>query len=227
MMGAFGRFIELSVPTVDIRRSLAFYRSIGFAELVTGDIRTWHYAVVTDGSIAIGLHSAGVEEPALTFVRPNLARQVRAMQEAGHEFEFQRLGAEQFHEAALRSPDGQLILMVEARTFSPGEADEPGESVIGRCSEVSLGYADLATTRSFFQAAGFLPAEEERAEVTWLDTPGIRLGLRASVRSPTLRFATGSLRETIARLEAGGLRPGRTPEGHLLQAPEGTRLLLE
>ena len=62
MMGAFGRFLELSVPTADILRSLAFYRELGFAELTTGDIRRHHYAVVTDGVIPIGLHAGGIDE---------------------------------------------------------------------------------------------------------------------------------------------------------------------
>lgn len=224
MMGAFGRFLEVSVPTADILRSLAFYRALGFTELATGDIRSWHYAVVTDGSIALGLHSAGVEEPALAFVRPNLARQVRALEAAGHEFEFQRLGAEQFHEAGLRSPDGQLIVMLEARTFSPGGPDEAAATVIGRCVEVGLGCGDVDTTRSFFEAAGFLPADEEQAGIIRLDAPGLRLGLRAGTGTSTLRFAVADLRGAMRRLHELDIRTSRHPEGLRLQTPEGCRI---
>ena len=121
-MGAFGKFLEVSVPAGDVLRSLAFYRSLGFAELTTGDIRAWHYAVVTDGkhraSACTAAASRNRRSPSCAPISPARCARSKA---AGHDFEFQRLGADEFNEAALRSPDGHLILMMEARTFSPGE----------------------------------------------------------------------------------------------------------
>lgn len=229
MMGAFGRFLEVSVPAPDVQRSLAFYRALGFAELVTGDVRAWHYAVVTDGTIAIGLHGAGVEEPALAFVRPNLARQVRALEAAGHAFDFSRLGAEEFNEAALRTPDGHVILMLEARTWSPGAAGAGVATAIGRCAEVTLGCADPATTRGFFEAAGFLPVEgDDPPELVRLDAPGLRLGLRRGPAMPaaTLRFAADDPQRAVRELAARDLQTSQRPEGPVLVAPEGTRLVI-
>lgn len=236
-MGAFGRFLELSVPTADILRSLGFYRALGFTELSTGDIRPWHYAVVTDGSIILGLHGGGIEEPALTFVRPNLARQVRALEQYGQEFEFQRLGAEEFNEAALRTPDGQLILMIEARTFSPADEDSVATPAVGRCAEVSLACVDVDVSRVFFENAGFLAAQDDgRAApdtaagrgVVRLNAPGITLGLRESARiaALTLRFPARDRKAMIRALEEKDLRPAREPEGQVLKAPEGTRLVI-
>ena len=227
-MGAFGKFLEFSVPAGDVLRSLAFYRSLGFAELTTGDIRAWHYAVVTDGQIAIGLHGGGIEEPALAFVRPNLARQVSALAAAGHGFEFQRLGADEFNEAALRSPDGHLILMMEARTFSPGDAGQGPKPLIGQCTEVTLACADPAVMRGFFENAGFLAAEEDETDAPRLHTPGITLGLRESARpgATMLRFEAGDARRVLRMLEEKDLRATRGPEGHVLKAPEGTRLVI-
>ena len=228
MMGAFGKFLEVSVPTGDILRSLAFYRALGFAELTTGDIRTWHYAVVTDGHIALGLHGGGIEETALSFVRPNLARQVRALEAAGHDFEYQRLGADEFNEAALRSPDGHLILMMEARTFSPGDDEKGPKPVIGHCSEVTLSCGDTAATRGFFEDGGFLPAEQNDTGVVRLQTPGITLGLRESAgpAAVTLRFAAGDARRVLRALEEMDLKTARGADGHVLKTPEGTRLVI-
>lgn len=225
-MGAFGRFLEVSVPAASVLGSLAFYRALGFAELVTGDIRSWHYAVVTDGQVAIGLHGGGFDEPALSFVRPHLARQVPVLEAAGHAFELRRLGDDEFHEAALRSPDGWVIRMMEARTWSPGDA--PGEpALLGRCTEVSLGCADVDTTRRFFEAAGFLPAAEVEGPVR-LEAPGLVLGLRAEAPHPaaTLRFAAPDPGRTLRELAARDFVVTRTPGGHLLRAPEGTRLVI-
>jgi catechol 2,3-dioxygenase-like lactoylglutathione lyase family enzyme len=227
MMGAFGRFLEVSIPAPDVLRSLAFYRALGFAELTTGDIRPWHYAVVTDGHIALGLQGAGgVEEPALTFVRPNLARQVEALERAGQAFEFRRLGAEEFHEAGLRSPDGLLILMIEARTWSPGTPG--GHRCLVRCTEVTVNCADVGRTRAFFESAGFLAAGADEEPVR-LHTPGIVLGLRDAPPAPvaTLRFAPESapaLRTALAALE---LAPKRIGADQVVKAPEGTRLVVE
>jgi catechol 2,3-dioxygenase-like lactoylglutathione lyase family enzyme len=228
MMGAFGKFLEVSVPTGDILRSLAFYRALGFAELTTGDVRAWHYAVVSDGHIALGLHGGGIGEPALSFVRPNLARQVRALEAAGHDFEYQRLGADEFNEAALRSPDGHLILMMEARTFSPGDDEKGLKPVIGHCTEVILACGDTAVTRGFFESAGFLPADDGHAEVVRLQTPGVTLGLRESTgpAAITLRFAARDVRRVLQALEEKELKAVRGTEGHVLKAPEGTRLVI-
>lgn len=225
MMTAFGRFLELSVPAPDLLRSLAFYRALGFTELPTNDVRRWHYAVVTDGALAIGLHGAGFDEATLAFVRPNLARQVSALEQAGHEFELRRLGAEEFNEAALRTPDGHLILMMEARTWSPG--DTGGGSLLGRCAEVILECAGIAATRDFLTAAGFLPPNEEPASLR-LQVPGLTLGLQERGRAPgvALRYEPPdreALREALAALGIPTIRSGGE---ELLKAPEGTRLLL-
>jgi catechol 2,3-dioxygenase-like lactoylglutathione lyase family enzyme len=227
MMGSFGRFLEISVPAADVLRSLNFYRALGFGELPAGDIRPWHYAVVTDGAIVIGLHGGGLAEPALCFVRPNLARQVHALEAAGLDFESCRLGEDEFHEATLRSPDGLLLMMIEARTFSPGAAAATGASLIGRCAEVALDCADPSRTRAFFEAAGFLEAGGDDA-TTRLDYPGLRLELREAARAEgmALRYSGTDAATLTRRLEAQDFRISRGPGGPLLRAPEGTRLLL-
>lgn len=228
MIDTFGSFLEFSIPTPDILRSLAFYRALGFTEIPTGDIRRHHYAVVTDGQIAIGLHGGGIGEAALAFVRPDLARHVRALADAGHEFEFQRLGTEEFNEAAVRSPDGHLILMMEARTFSPGEEDEVAAPLIGRCTEVLMTSADLRVTLEFFENAGFLATDEGEPDRAWLTTPGLTLALEAAsrARGPVLRFAAPDAAEMLRQLEAMEMRAARAGGGWSLAAPEGTVLLI-
>jgi catechol 2,3-dioxygenase-like lactoylglutathione lyase family enzyme len=225
MMGPFGHFLELSLPTSDILKSLAFWRALGFAELVTGDIRRHHYAVVTDGAIAIGLHAGDIEEPALSFVRPNLATQVRALEAAGHEFEFAQLGPEQFHEAALRSPDGHLIVMMEARTFSPGAADDSPAPLLGRCIEISLACRDADASRAFWEAAGFI-AEPGDGGQPRLVAPGVTLCLHESERSASLalRFAVPPDQAMLSALDARGIAVSRKGHATVLRSPEGLRL---
>jgi hypothetical protein len=229
MMGAFGRFLELAVPSGDILRSLGFYRALGFSELGTGDIRRWHYAVVSDGRVAIGLHAGDIAEPTLAFVRPNLERQVRALELSGHVFEWQRLGSEEFHEAGLRGPGGHCLRMMEARTFSPSIEEATHGSVIGYCTEVTLACAALEPTRGFFEAAGFLAAPETSGDAVRLDAPGLPLGLRTAPHSApvVLRFSAVDPQRRLRELAARDLEPVLRPEGQVLIAPEGTRLVLE
>lgn len=226
-MTQFGNFFELSIPTRDILQSLAFYRALGFTEIPTGDVRRHHYAVITDGQIAIGLHGGGIEEPALAFVRPDLAQHVRSLAETGHEFEFQRLGSEEFNEAALRSPDGHLILMMEARTFSPSEEEDVAAPIIGRCMEVVMSSGNLPVTLEFFENAGFLATDEGEPDHAWLNTPGLTLALTTVARAagPVLRFAAPDTGQLIRQLEQD-FRVTRVAGGFSLSAPEGTQLLI-
>jgi len=231
MMGALGRFLEISLPAGDVLRSLQFYRSLDFGELPTGDIRRWHYAVVAGSGLTLGLHGGGIEEPALCFVRPGLAEQVRRLEADGHAIEEARLGAEEFHEARLRSPDGHLVLLLEARTFSPGGADGDGGALLGRDAELVLDCAELEASRAFYEAAGFIgpdAAGAGEADRLSLRTTGLRLVLREARRPGglSLRFPHPEPASLVAELEARGLAPSRAAGGLRLRSPEGLQLLV-
>lgn len=224
-MSNLGQFLELSVPAPDLGASLDFWLRLGLTEVRVNDIRAQSYAAVTDGQIVIGLHGTGLDEPALTFVRPDLARHARALVDAGTELDFMRLGDDQFNEVGLRTPDGHLLMLLEAPTFSVSD-DELPPPLIGRCTELTLASASPAETRSFFELAGFLGTEGEDEDPVLLTAPGLSLALRSAARQAgvTLRFEpSGVWRET---LDTRGIA-GR-PSGHdyMLVAPEGTRLLL-
>jgi len=224
-MSTLGQFLEFSVPTQDLGSSLDYYLRLGFSEVRVNDIRPCSYAAVTDGQIVIGLHALGIDEPALSFVRPDLARHARALVDAGTELVFQRLDNDQFNEVGLRTPDGLLVILVEAPTFSMTD-DEQGAPLIGRCTEMTLGSAVMDETRIFFELAGFLGTESEDEESVLLAAPGLSLALRPEARTAgvTLRFEPSG--DWRALLDTRGI--SRRPAGrdNLLVAPEGTRLVL-
>ena len=229
MMIAFGRFLELSLPAPDVLESLDFYRRLGFTEFPTGDIRRWHYAVVSDGTVTIGLHASGFEEATLSFVRPEVAMQVRALEAQGQEFEWRRLGTDDFNEAALRTVDGQLIRMMEARTFSP--AGVPAASLLGTtCSEVTLHCDAPERTRAWLESLGFVAEPDPpSAGTVHVASPGLRLGLRVGPRTDaaSLRFRPADPGAVAAALAARDLQPVRGRAGYEIKAPEGTRLIVE
>lgn len=224
-MSSLGHFLEFSVPAPDLGASLDFYLRLGLTEVRVNDIRPHGYAAVTDGQVVIGLHASGLDEPALTFVRTDLARHARALIDAGTELDFVRLDDDQFNEVGLRTPDGYLLMLLEAPTFSVADDEHPAP-VIGRCTELALASATLDDTRDFFERAGFLGTEGDGVDSVLVTAPGLSLALWPEGRhgGVTLRFEpVGAWREV---LDTRGIA-GR-PSGHeyLLLAPEGTRLLL-
>lgn len=224
-MSRLGQFLEFSVPAPDLGASLDFYLRLGFTEVRVNDIRPRGYAAVTDGQIVIGLHAAGLDEPALTFVRPDLARHARAMLDSGTELDVVRLDDDQFNEVGLRTPDGHLLMLLEAPTFSVSD-DELPSPLIGRCTELALGSSVLADTRDFFELSGFLGTEGEDEDSVLLTAPGLSLALRSAARQAgvTLRFEpSGVWRET---LDTRGIAGRPSGQDYVLVAPEGTRLLL-
>ena len=224
-MSDLGQFLEYSVPAPDLGASLDFYLRLGFCEVPVNDIRPRGYAAVTDGQIVIGLHGRGLDEPALSFVKPDLARHARALVDAGTELEFQRLDNDQFNEVGLRTPDGLLLLLLEAPTFSVAD-DDHAAPLIGRCTELTLSSATIGDTRAFFELAGFLGTEGDDEACVLLSAPGLSLALRPEIQRSgvTLRFEPAG--DWRARLDSCGITGRRAGHDYLLVAPEGTRLLL-
>jgi len=229
-----GRFLEVSVAAPDVPASLAFYESLGFVQAPTGDGRPWPYAVVTDGRLSIGLHAAGVAEPTLTWVRPGVASQVGRLESLGIEIEHLRLGPEELHEVAFRDPSGQLVAIVEARTFSPPRP--PPASQLGWFEEYGVPTTDLERSAGWWDALGLVAFEP-------VDRPFPRVSAAASdlnlglydldLRAPVLVYSDPAMTGRIAALRDRGHRfvprlpRGLDPRGNaLLEAPEGTWLLL-
>lgn len=226
-MSVLGQFLELCVPATDLPASLDFYRRLGFSDVRVNDVRSRGYAAVTDGQLVIGLHAAGLPEPALAFVRPDLARHARALVDGGTELVFQRLEEDQFHEVGLRTPDGQLIVLMEAPTYS-GVEDDVTAPVIGRCTAVRLACAQLSATRAFFEEAGFMATDEDGDGGAWLAAPGLALAVVPPARPMgfALQFAHRHPAELARLLEARGIPNRRLGRDWSLLAPEGTPLVV-
>jgi hypothetical protein len=118
-MNLLGRFLEFSVRAPDLLESLAFYKTLGFAELTIGDVWKHRYAVISDGELCIGLHDLEFDSPALTFVHPDVAKHARAMADHGYDFRYLKADRDEFNQLGFADRDGHMIAMLEARTFSP------------------------------------------------------------------------------------------------------------
>lgn len=228
-----GRWLELSVHSNNILESLNFYRALGFTEVDTNDVWSHGYAVVSDGYLCIGLHDRVFDGPALTFVQPELSPRARAMQKHGFEFDFMKLDADVFNELRFNDSDGNLVSMIEARTFSlPPEDTE--NSACGSFFELTLPARDVLHSARFW--APLAPhVEQLREEPTThmrFDAGGVPLGLSESIAltSPALCFKCDDRKALKGIVDLQGMRwqkyPGFEGAFAVLAAPEGTRLYL-
>ena len=232
-----GRFHEISIQTPDIGASVAFYEGLGFTQATTGDCWTHPYGVLTDGRIVLGLHQYRFPSPSLTFVRARIAAQVAPLEALGIRLAFAKTGEDCFNELGFRDPAGQMVTVLEARTYSPFTRSRDETSLCGDFAEFSLPAADFASGRRFWERFGFVALEQ-------VEEPYLRLPLTSdhldlafhrprTLDRPMLVFQDTGMAERIARIRERGvavsdeLPRGLAPEHNaLLLSPEGTSLLL-
>ena len=132
-------------PAAKCCHHFAAEQSIGFTELETGDVWPHPHAVVSDGDICIGLHDRELEAPALSFVQQDLARHSRSMMDHGFNFSFLNVDEDVFNELGFKDRDGNMVTLVEARTFSPAP-DNLQDSICGSWFELTLPARDAMAT---------------------------------------------------------------------------------
>jgi len=232
-----GKFHEVGIATADIRESVEFYERLGFTQAQTGDTWSHPYGVLTDGRLFLGLHQRKLTSPVITFVRPEIARYLGELESEGIKLAFQKTGDDVFNEIGLHDPTGQLITVIEARTYSPVDRRPQHTSLCGYFVELSLPTTDFESARAFWEPRGFVATEES-------DEPYVRLPLTSdhldvafhrprTLDRPALVFQDPNMAARIAKLRALGvsvskeLPRGLNPESNaLIESPEGTTLLL-
>jgi catechol 2,3-dioxygenase-like lactoylglutathione lyase family enzyme len=231
-----GRFLEFSLATPDIRASLDFYTGLGFSQAEVGEAWLHPYAVVTDGRICLGLHQRATPA-ALTFVRPGLLKYLDELEQRGVEFEFRHLGNDVFNEAGWFDPSGQLVRLVEARTFSPSKRLATDTSRCGYFLEIAMPSPERESAKKYWEEFGFVGMDEVDDCLPHISCTSdfIDLGLYGPPLLPgfALRFETDNLAAALDHIAQTGLEPAvRSPlklpksRAAVLQAPEGTPLLL-
>jgi catechol 2,3-dioxygenase-like lactoylglutathione lyase family enzyme len=155
-----GRFLEFSLATPDIQASLDFYTRLGFSQAQVGEAWSHPYAVVTDGRICLGLHQEAIPAPSITFVKPDLLKHLETFEKHGLKFEFRRLGNDVFNEVGWFDPSGQLIRLIEARTFSPSKRVGTDTSKCGYFLEIALPTPILDVSKAYWEEFGFVGIDE-------------------------------------------------------------------
>ena len=232
-----GPFHEISVETTDIRASVEFYEQLGFSHATTTDTWSHPYGVLTDGRVFLGLHQRRFASPMIAFVHPGVAGLVPALEARGIALTRREIGPEVFNVIGFRDPFGQVISVLEARTFSPVDRRPADMSLCGYFEQLSMPVANADAARAFWEPLGFVATDE-------LDIPYVHLPLTSdnlniafhrprTLDRPMLVFSAADMRSRIARLRELGVRFSEelprgldASENALLESPEGTPMLL-
>ncbi|MBS0365771.1 MAG: hypothetical protein JSR67_08125 [Proteobacteria bacterium] len=230
-----GTFHEFSIDSADVRAALECYERFGLVQATTTDTWRHPYGVLGAGGVYLGLHRRTGPSPVLTFVRPGVADCLPGLRSAGVQPTLVETGEEMFNRIGFDDPCGQSVAIIEARTFSPLPAGS-GE-VLGDFSWVSLPAADLTAARVFWEALGFVAAEESDLPYPHLPLTSDLLNLSFHgprlYERPFLVFHCTDLPGRVAALTARGASfAARPPRGMStagtawLEGPDGTALLL-
>ena len=221
-----GRFLELSVWSRDIAASVAFWESLGLAHGRVGDTWGHHYAVLSDGRLVLGLHAYEFASPSVTWVRPELADMLPAMRALGIEFDFAKTGEQEFNEAGFRDPDGQVVTLLEARTWSRDIEDSWPDTLLGHFREYRYPSGDPQATVAFWERLGLVADETRSGPVAVAG--GLTIAPRQAAGGPELVFEHPDLATARDTLAARGLPVETGAEGVLLlRAPDGLLLRLQ
>ena len=232
-----GKFHEISIETVDIAASVAYYERLGFGQCGTTDTWQHPYGVMTDGRLYLGLHQFKFPSPTITYVHADVAQHSHVIEKLGIDIAWKRVGDDAFNEFGFLDPSGQAVRVQEAPTHFASNRDRGESSLCGDFAEYSLPSAEFEPMRAFWEPLGFVALEET-------DAPYVRMSMTSdyidlavhrprTLDQPMLVFAAPDMGERIERLRAldvamsDDLPRGLDPRSAaLLRAPEGTALLL-
>ena len=153
---------------------------------------------------------------ALTFVRPGLLKYLDELERRGVEFEFRHLGNDVFNEAGWFDPSGQLVRLVEARTFSPSKRLATDTSRCGYFLEISLPSPERESAKKYWEDFGFVGMDDvedclPRISCT-SDFIDLGLYLPADLKRATLRFEVDDVRGHLGKTRRSGIcRSGELP----------------
>jgi hypothetical protein len=203
-----GDLLEFGVAADPIAAALDSYQRMGFQSVPVGDIVTEPYAVLAAGGLHLGLRAHAPSGPVPTFVRPDLKAHRRALRHAGVDIELAELADDQFHRLSFRDPNGQAVILLEARTFAPADATSAAPCLCGRFLELSVATRSCDRSQQFWSALGFAPVARGEAPYPWLRLAGhgLVIGFHETAPFPAgLTFRSANLDGRLGYFRARGL----------------------
>ena len=203
-----GHLLEFAVHAEPAAETLAFYEALGFESLPVVGSQGGPYAAMSN-EITLGLRAEPLDGPVPVFVRPNLKMHLRGLRHLGIDLELAALADDEFNRAAFRDPNGRLVMLVEARSFSPAPPAPQRVFACGRFLEWSVATHSIAESEAFWAALGMRTIAEGTAPHSWLRMAGrgLAVGFHETARfSSALTFTAPGVGARIEYLRAKHLR---------------------
>ena len=219
------RFLEYSIPVDNVLQSLEFFRTLGFSSLLTNDIRSYAYGVITDGRCFLGLHqrdefSQLTQQPRFCFVHDEIAPIVRYLNDRNYQIIDSQLDEDSFQQAIFHGPNHSVINVLAARSFSLPAKDDCKDSLLGHFSGFTIPTSNLEASSKFWEGLELLvmPILDEQAISVSANRLNMLLVENTTHRLPGLLFEH-TAPETLFPLFASlGLTLDVSEEGLLLES---------
>jgi hypothetical protein len=110
LLGIFG---ELSINTMSLNHSLAYWKKLDF--IATHASKSpYPWAILSDGVMTIGLHQTdSFTSPALTYFSSNIGEQLKSLEQWNIPFTPMSSLPGHHEGAIIAAPDGQLLLLLQ------------------------------------------------------------------------------------------------------------------
>lgn len=173
-----GHFHEVSLSTPALETSIAFYEGLGFTRGAILPVWPHPYAVMSRGTLTLGLHEYRFPSPSFTTVERTLDAALEEHRDAGMHIAFAKTGPDCFNEFGFRDPNGHMITLLERDTHShvPSVGDADREVAL-----LSLPTADRELSQRFWEVLGARFIGEcrwnDQVSATRLEAAGLTLAL--------------------------------------------------
>ena len=189
------RFLEYSIPVDNVLQSLDFFQALGFTSLITNDIRSYPYAVITDGRCFLGLHERNefsqlTQQPRFSFIHDEIAPIVRFLNDNKYQLINSQLDEDQFQQTIFHGPNDAVINILAARSFSLPAKDDCKDSLLGHFNGFVLPTKALDSSSKFWESLELLvmPTLDEQAVSISANRLNMLLVENTSHRLPGLLF---------------------------------------
>jgi catechol 2,3-dioxygenase-like lactoylglutathione lyase family enzyme len=226
-----GEFVEISLSVTDLATSLSFYERLGLKKVGGGDL-PYPWAIVSDGSLHLGLHQSVFPSPTLSYfsvlrrdplrtgtsLRINILREfgitMGQAQQLGVRFGFGENG--QAIAVDFNTPEGQRVFLADMLMHQESVTDRfsiPIRDFLSTCEtfgELSLKTEDVEAAAAYWEQLGFQRLAGNNTPYPWalLSDGLIRLGLYQAVRftRPAISYFRSNMQERLEQLEQQGLQ---------------------
>ncbi|MDB5211050.1 MAG: hypothetical protein JWQ30_1877 [Sediminibacterium sp.] len=241
-----GEVTAITITTPDLDTSSAFYKKLGFDEIMRSDF-PFPWIQVSDGALLMMLRKDDKPYIALTYYVKDIEASVKLIEDVGLVFAEIPKPSDFVRKYLLRTPDGANISLIHIPdgfmqpkgptmlTMSPQDYTKPekyANQVCGMFGEFAMPVKDLDASILFWEKLGFQTLSKMSSHYPWaILSDGLAIvGLHQteSFTDPTITFFAADMKGKIEKLKQDGLENYKEmgPANIVVTTPEQQKINL-